>query len=220
MARVSAQDHVIDLGSGDGRMVIAAARRGARALGVEYNADMVELARRAAAAQGVADRAAFVHGDMFEADLSRASVLALFLLPHNLRRLTPKFLRMKPGSRIVLNAFPIDGWEADEVGMADGECGNWCTALLYVVPARVAGNWRMPQGELRFAQHFQKLSGRLVSGGASTPLANLKLSGDRIGFTIGATHYAGRVNGGAMSGEANGERPGQWKAIRMAGDDH
>ena len=220
MARVTSQDYVVDLGAGDGRMVIAAAKRGARSLGVEFNADMVELARRAAAAQGVAERAVFVHGDMFEADLSDATVLALFLLPHNLRRLTPKFLDMKPGSRIVSNAFPIDGWEADEVGMAEGDCGNWCSALLYIVPAKVAGAWRLPQGTLRIGQNFQRLSGELVSGATRTPLANLTLSGDRIGFTIGATYYAGRVNGDAMSGEATGARREQWKAIRMGGHDH
>lgn len=220
MARVTREDYVMDLGSGDGRMVIAAAKRGARALGVEFNAEMVELARRAAAAQGVSERAAFVQGDMYEADISRATVLALFLLPQNLRRLTPKFLDMKPGSRIVSNAFPIEGWDPDEVGMAEGDCGNWCSALLYIVPAKVAGSWRLPQGTVRFEQRFQQLSGVLLSGAASVRLANLTLSGDRIGFTIGATHYAGRVSGDAMSSEATGARPGQWKAIRMAGHDH
>ena len=220
MARVMREDYVVDLGSGDGRMVIAAAKRGARSLGVEFNPEMVELARRSAAAQGVAERARFVQGDMFEADVSNATVLALFLLPHNLRRLTGKFLDMKPGSRIVSNAFPIDGWEADELGMAAGDCGNWCTALLYIVPARVAGTWRMPQGELRIEQNFQRLSGELVSGGTRAPLANPTLSGDRIGFTIGVTQFVGRVRGDAMSGEATGAHHGQWKAIRTGGHDH
>lgn len=220
MARVTREDHVMDLGSGDGRMVIAAAKRGARSLGVEYNADMVELARRNAAAAGVAERAQFVQGDMFEADVSNATVLALFLLPHNLRRLTPKFLDMKPGSRIVSNAFPIDGWEADEVGTAEGDCGNWCTALLYIVPAKVAGTWRLPQGVLRIEQNFQRLSGEFISGGTRTPLANPSVSGDRIGFTIGVTQFVGRVRGDAMSGEASGAYHGQWKAIRIGGHDH
>jgi SAM-dependent methyltransferase len=113
MAQVTPSDYVIDLGSGDGRNVIAAARRGARALGVEYNPDMVELSRRLAEKQGVADKARFVQGDMYEADISGATVMALFLLPENLTRLTPKFLELKPGTRIVANAFGIDGWEPD-----------------------------------------------------------------------------------------------------------
>jgi hypothetical protein len=138
MAGVTAQDYVIDLGSGDGRMIIAAAKRGARALGVEYDADLIELARRSAAKEGVADKASFVRGDMFEADISQATVLALFLLPDNLRRLKPKFEKLKPGTRIVTNGFPIDGWEAKEIGVAPRDCDNWCTAYLYVVPGRKA----------------------------------------------------------------------------------
>ena len=138
MAGVTAQDYVIDLGSGDGRMIIAAAKRGARALGVEYDPDLIELARRSAAKEGVGDKASFVRGDMFEADISQATVLALFLLPDNLRRLKPKFEKLKPGTRIVTNGFPIDGWEAKEVGVAPRDCDSWCTAYLYVVPGRKA----------------------------------------------------------------------------------
>ena len=115
MARVTPKDYVVDLGSGDGRNVIAAARRGARALGVEYNPDMVALSRRNAAREGVAEKAKFVQGDMFEADISRATVLALFLLPDNMRKLKPKFLALKPGARIVTNGYEIDGWEPEEV---------------------------------------------------------------------------------------------------------
>ena len=133
LAAVTPKDYVIDLGSGDGRMVIAAAKRGARALGVEYEPDMVALARKSAAQAGVADKATFVEGDMFEADISAATVLALFLLPDNLQKLKPKFERMKPGTRIVVNAFPIDGWTAKETGTAEGDCGSWCTAYLYIV---------------------------------------------------------------------------------------
>src|SRR5512145_3419722 len=113
MAAVTAKDFVIDLGSGDGRNVIAAAKRGARALGVEYDQNLVQVSRRAAAVEGVADRAKFMQGDMFEADISKATVLALFLLPDNLRKLTPKFLDLKPGSRIVGNTFGIEGWKPD-----------------------------------------------------------------------------------------------------------
>src|SRR5215210_5934524 len=143
MAKVTPQDFVMDLGSGDGRNIIAAAKRGARALGVEYNPNMVELSTRTAEAEGVGDRAKFVQGDMYEADISQATVLALFLLPENLRKLTAKFLDLKPGTRIVANHFGIDGWDADETGNAEGDCMTWCTALLYIVPAKVSGTWQL-----------------------------------------------------------------------------
>jgi SAM-dependent methyltransferase len=133
MAKVTSRDYVIDLGSGDGRNVIAAAKRGARALGVEYDRELLALARKNAIEAGVGERARFVEGDMFEADISAATVLALFLLPDNLQRLKPKFSRLRPGTRIVTNGFPIDGWEAKVIDKVDGDCGSWCTAYLYVV---------------------------------------------------------------------------------------
>src|SRR5262249_23473040 len=148
---------------------IAAAKRGARALGVEFNPDMVELSKRIAAKEGVADKATFVEGDMYEANFSEATVLALFLLTENLNKLAPKFLALKPGTRIVGNGFGIAGWTADETGKAEGDCGNWCTAYLYIVPAQVAGTWRLQQGELTLKQNYQMLSGTLSSGGNSTP---------------------------------------------------
>jgi SAM-dependent methyltransferase len=134
LARVTPKDYVMDLGSGDGRNVIAAAKRGAHGLGVEWEADMVKISRANAEKAGVADKARFVQGDMFEADISKATVLALFLLPDNLRKLKPKFEKLRPGTRIVLNGFPIDWWEPKEVAKADGECGSWCTAYLFIVP--------------------------------------------------------------------------------------
>ena len=133
MAKVTPRDYVMDLGSGDGRNIIAAAKRGARALGVEYDRELLALARKNAIEAGVADRARFVEGDMFEADISGATVLALFLLPDNLQRLKPQFARLRPGTRIVTNGFPINGWEAKEVDKVEGDCGSWCTAYLYVV---------------------------------------------------------------------------------------
>ena len=137
IARVTAQDYVIDLGSGDGRMVVAAARRGARALGVEYNPMLVEVARRAAVVEGVSDRATFVQGDLYDADVSDATVLALFLLPENLRRLRPKFDGLKAGTRIVTNRFEIDGWEPAAVSRIGGDSDSCCTARLYITPAEV-----------------------------------------------------------------------------------
>ncbi len=133
LAKVTPKDFVMDLGSGDGRNIIAAAKRGARGLGVEWEADMVKLSRLNAEKAGVADKAKFVQGDMFEADISKATVLALFLLPDNLRKLRPAFEKLKPGTRIVLNGFPIDWWEPTQVEKADGDCGSWCTAYLFIV---------------------------------------------------------------------------------------
>ena len=210
MAKVTPQDFVMDLGSGDGRNIIAAAKRGARALGVEYNDDMVKLSQGIAAKEGVSDKARFVQGDMYEADISQATVLALFLLTENMNKLTPKFLQMKPGTRIVANGFGIDGWDADETGRADGDCGSWCTAYLFIVPARAEGTWRMPQGQLTLQQKFQKLSGTLNMGGTSVPIADGRLRGDVISFTVGGSSYSGRVNGDTMQGN-----DGAWSAKRQ-----
>lgn len=137
MAKVTRRDYVIDLGSGDGRNVIAAARRGASALGIEYDAGLVELARRNAAAAGVAKRARFKRGDMYKADISKATVLVLFLLPNNLEQLKPAFERLKPGTRIVTNSYEIPGWEAEEVATSENGCASWCIAYLYVIPPKV-----------------------------------------------------------------------------------
>ena len=214
MARVTPQDYVMDLGSGDGRNIIAAAKRGARALGVEYNPNMVEFSNRTAAQEGVADKAKFVQGDMYEADISQATVLALFLLPENLRKLTPKFLDLKPGTRIVANHFGIDGWEADETGRTDGDCQHWCTALLYIVPAKVTGTWRLPQGELALEQKYQVVSGTLSAGGTRVPVRNARLKGDQISFAIGDAEYSGRVSGDTMEGNVKGSSHGTWSAVR------
>ena len=138
MAQVTDKDYVIDLGSGDGRNIIAAAKRGARALGIEYDSGLVAVARRNAATEGVAARARFMEGDMYEADISKATVLALFLLPDNLDRLKSKFERLRPGTRIVTNGYQIPGWEPKETGTATGDCGHWCVAYLYIVPAAYA----------------------------------------------------------------------------------
>src|ERR687898_2152925 len=129
VGKITPQDFVIDLGSGDGRNVIAAAKRGARGLGVEYNNDMVELSKRIAAKEGVGDRAQFVQGDMFAADFSKATVLALFLLPSNLIQLREKIFNLRPGTRVVLNTFGIAGWNPEETVTIDN-CSSWCTVML------------------------------------------------------------------------------------------
>ena len=157
------------------------------ALGVEYNPKMVELSRRTAAKEGVSDKATFVEGDMFTADISKATVLALFLLPDNMRRLRPKFLALKPGSRIVANTFGIDEWEPDERVTAPGDCGSWCAALLWIVPAQVGGTWRLPEeGTLTLQQDYQKLYGTLRTGsGTLETIKNGKMNGEQMTFTAG-----------------------------------
>jgi SAM-dependent methyltransferase len=214
MAEVTPEDFVMDLGSGDGRNIIAAAKRGARGLGVEFNPDMVELSKRTAAKEGVSDLAKFAQGDMYEADISRATVLALFLLPENLERLKPKFLELQPGARIVMNGFAISGWNPDATEQIEGDCDAWCTALLYVVPAKVAGRWRLPAGELAIEQKYQTLSGTFVAGGACMPVTNARLRGERISFTANGFNYVGRVDGDTMSGTMEGGASGAWSAVR------
>jgi len=214
MARVTPKDFVMDLGSGDGRNVIGAAKRGARALGVEYNADMVELSKRNAAKEGVSDKAQFVEGDMFEADVSKASVLALFLLTDNLDKLAPKFLAMRPGTRIVSNGFEISGWTHEEMQRSEGDCGSWCTAYLYLVPAKVAGSWRLGNGELALAQVAQTVTGTFTAGGRATPVTNGRIRGDQITFTAAGSDYTGRVKGQTMQGRVQGMTSGAWSATR------
>jgi hypothetical protein len=199
LAGVTAQDYVIDLGSGDGRTVITAAKRGATALGIEYNPDMVALSQRNAAAQGVANKATFAKADLFESDFSKATVITMFLLPSINMQLRPKILDMKPGTRIVSNAFDMEDWQPDEIATTPN-CTQWCRALFWIVPAKVAGSWRLPQGELTLTQTFQMVSGNLTSGGSATPIAGGKLRGDQITFEAGGARYTGRVNGDTMQG--------------------
>jgi hypothetical protein len=210
LAKVTPRDFVMDLGSGDGRNIIAAAKRGARARGVEYNPDMVELSRRTAEQEGVADKAEFVEGDMYAADISQATVMALFLLPDNLEKLTPKFVDLTPGTRMVLNGFAIPGWDPDVTERAEGDCGSWCTAMLYIVPARVDGAWRLGKGELKVTQRFQKFTGTLSQGGSTATIKDGRLNGTEIAFTAGGVKYAGRVNGDAIAGNN-----GAWSAARV-----
>lgn len=211
LAKVTSADYVIDLGSGDGRNVIAAARRGARALGVELNPDLVALSRRRAEEAGVSDKAKFVQGDMYEADISQATALALYLLPVNLTRLAPKFLTLKPGTRIVANTFGPEDWDPDARQTVEGvACSGWCEALLWIVPARVAGTWQLPQGTLTLTQSFQMVLGTLSSGTASAPLANAHINGEELSFVANGLAYSARVSGNMMQGTVtspNGATP-------------
>jgi len=212
MAKVTPQDYVMDLGSGDGRTVITAAKRGARAMGVEYNPDMVELSKRNAATAGVGDKATFVKADLYETDFSKATVITMFLLPSMNLKLRPTILDMRPGTRVVANTFDMEAWMADETATIP-ECTSWCTALLWIVPAKVEGTWKLPQGQLALTQNFQMVSGTLMSSGASTPITNGRLRGDQITFTAGNAQYTGRVTGKTMEGTSTGGG-GAWKATR------
>ena len=212
IAKVTPQDLVMDLGSGDGRMIIAAAKRGARAIGVEYTPEMVEYSRRKAKEAGVPDKAQFVQGDMYEADVSKATVLALFLLPHNLDKMKDKFLAMKPGTRIVLNTYEITGWEGDERYTMENNCSSWCTVILHYVPAPVAGTWRVGNNTLTLTQDFQMVSGDYSAGGSAQKVTG-RLKGEEITLTIGGVEYTGRVGGDRMQGTFG---PGKqaWTATR------
>lgn len=215
VAQVTPKDFVMDLGSGDGRNIIAAAKRGANAMGVEFNPEMVALSERTAAKEGVADKAKFMQGDMFTADISKATVLALFLLPDNLRKLTQKFLDLPPGTRIVVNTFGIDGWEASHTESAQGDCGAWCSVILYIVPAKVAGTWSLPQGELVIEQRAQSITGTLVSGGTKRTIDMGRVTGTQVAFSVGGVEYVGRLSGDVLSGTFKGNVPGTWSAKRV-----
>jgi hypothetical protein len=213
LANVTPQDYVIDLGSGDGRNVIGAAKRGATALGVEYNPDMVALSKRLAMEAGVAEKAQFVQGDMFVADISKASVMALFLLPSNLLRLRDKFLELRPGSRIVSNTFSIQDWTADETVTVDN-CEQWCTVMLYIVPAKIGGTWRVGSDALELKQEFQMVSGTLTSGGQTTPVSG-SLKGSDLALKVGSRMISGRVDGNRIDGTASdGATKSAWRATR------
>ena len=217
MAQVTPRDFVIDLGAGDGRTVITAAKRGARAHGIEYNGDMVELAKRAAANEGVSERATFAKADIFASDFSQATVITLFLLPGLNLKLRPTLLDLKPGTRIVSNTFTMGDWEADETAGVQGDDGSYYnTALLWIVPAKVEGKWKLGQSLLTIKQHFQVLAGSLAGGAEPTIIERGRLRGDAITFRAGAAQYSGRVSGDAMSGTVtSGGKSAKWSATRV-----
>ena len=159
IANVTASDYVIDLGSGDGRTVITAAKRGAKALGVEYNPKMVELSKANAAKEGVTDKATFVKADLFKTDFSQATVITMFLLPEINLKLRPKILGMKPGTRVVSNSFDMGDWKPDQTIDPVAKCKDYCNAFLWIVPAKVAGTWKAPEGRLELKQNFQVFTG-------------------------------------------------------------
>ena len=202
LAKVTPQDFLMDLGSGDGRTVITAAKRGLRAEGIEYNPDMVGLSERNAKQAGVAGKATFRRADIFETDFTKANVITLFLLPSLNMKLRPTILNMPAGTRIVSNTFTMEDWTPDETATVGGDCTSWCTAHLWIVPSKVEGTWDIPgKGALMLYQSFQMVSGSLGTGQVSQG----KLRGDQISFTAGGATYTGRVQGNTIRGMVGGQ---------------
>lgn len=211
MAKVTPSDFLMDLGSGDGKTVIAAAKRGVRALGVEYNPNMVELSRRRATEAAVTNLATFQEGDLFAADLSKATVITMFLLPDINLKLRPKILDLRPGTRIVSNSFTMGEWEEDASQRVTENCTSWCNALLWIVPAKVDGRWRIGTDTLTLNQTFQEVSGTL----GTAAISNGKLNGAEFTFSVGDRTYRGTVNGNAIKGTITGGPGGTFAAARQ-----
>jgi SAM-dependent methyltransferase len=222
LAKVVPSDYVVDLGSGDGRTVIMAAKNyGARALGVEFNADMVALSRKSAQAAGVADRAQFRRADIFAFDFSSASVVTLYLLPDLNVKLRPKLLQMKPGTRVVSHSFDMGDWPPTRSVDADGR-----HILLWIVPARVAGRWTLQQSgrsiELEFNQSFSKLGGIARAGNGTFEVSEGAVNGSEISFVIARANgapavYRGRIDGRTMEGTVTGagRADAHWSATSL-----
>ncbi len=216
MAKVTPNDYVIDLGSGDGRIVIEAGKRGARALGIEFNPELVQLSRENVQRAGVAEKVSVRQGDVFETDFSDATVIAMYLLPGLNMKLRPRLLAMKPGTRVVSHAFAMEDWQPDDTVTDVSEEER--TAYLWIVPATVAGiwTWQTPSGPcvLSLKQRFQQIEGTLTVNGNSVPLRDATLQGDQIRFTAGEVQYSGRVDGVliAGTGQMSGSAVTKWTA--------
>ena len=232
VAKVTTQDFVIDLGSGDGRIVIAAGKRGARGFGVELNENLVQLSNEEAARQGVAERVQFHVRDMFQTDLSPASVLTTYLLPHLNVRVRPQLLKqLKPGSRVVTYAFHMGEWQPDQVAQVNG-----LTVHHYVVPAAAMGKWLWKDDGVGFArdyemdveQRFQFISGTARSKTTFAYLRDMKLEGRRISFrlteeagsSLAQHYYEGEIDGDTIIGTARTNDKSatrNWRAQRLSG---
>ena len=221
MAQTTSKDFVVDLGSGDGRTVIAAAKTfGARSLGIEYNADMVDLSTRNAVREGVTANAKFIRGDIFETDFTQATVVTMYLLPGLNLKLRPRILDMKPGTRVVSHQFNMDDWQPDETTNLDGR-----RAYFWIVPAKVNGTWRILSGsdvwDATLEQRYQVIEGSLKLGALNAGLREPRLVGDRISFAFVDNagvrrEFTGRVSGAAMDGtlRAEGGAETRWTATR------
>jgi SAM-dependent methyltransferase len=227
MAQVTANDFVIDLGSGDGRIAIAAARDfSARSMGLEFNPDMVALSRRDAERAGVSARATFREADIYKTDFSEATVLTMYLLPNINLDLRPIILRMKPGTRVVSHQFNMGDWSPDDTSDLSGRM-----AYLWIVPARVEGKWTLdapsaPAGgfTLSIRQEFQRISGQAGPGKTTFGLREASLKGDRVRFSFvdddgKLREFDGTVSGTTISGETRvaGGAPARFTA-RRTGD--
>lgn len=217
IAKVTPSDYVIDLGSGDGRTVISAAKRGAKALGIEYNPDMVSLSKRNAAREGVSGKTEFIEADLYDTDLSRATVITMFLLPEINLKLRPRLLELRPGTRIVSNTFTMGEWEADVHVTTEDNWNSWNTALLWIVPAKIEGTWKLGTDELILSQEYQMVHGRLRQGEKTITISGGRLNGNEITFRAGDYLYTGSINGNRMSGKVSDSvlgNTGNWAATR------
>ncbi len=211
MAKVTPKDYLIDLGAGDGRTVITAAQRGLRAHGIEYNPDMVKVAQAAARRAGVDKQASFEEADLFKSDLTQAQVITLFLLPSINEKLRPTILDLKPGTRIVSNSFRMGDWAPDQSETVKGDCSNWCTAHLWIVPAKVEGRWKAGKQTLTLEQQFQNITGTL----GTQQIADGKISGNTVSFTVGQTRYSAKLDGKQLVGKTHLDgTSSEWVATR------
>ena len=211
MAKVTPKDYVVDLGAGDGKIAIAAGKNfGATALGIEYNPDMAKLAQCFVQADGVGEKVKIIQGDIFKEDFSKATVITMYLLPELNLRLRPTILAMKPGTRVTSHQFTMGEWEADEKAEIE-----YRTAYLWIVPAKVEGNWsfREDGGKTSFSvelkQQFQRISGDALMGGNKNPLVGAALRGEEIRFAFnddkGQTRtLTGKVRGNEITGTLRG----------------
>jgi hypothetical protein len=217
IAEVTPKDFLIDLGSGDGRTVIGAAKLGAHALGIEYNPAMVELSKKNAELAGVSDKTKFLKADLFETDLSEATVITMFLLPEINLQLRPKLLELKAGTRIVSNTFTMDDWIPDLEVTTDNPDENWSTALLWIIPSKIEGTWKMGSGELSIRQEYQMFFGTYKSGNNTSIITDGRLKGDTINFKINGEIYTGKVgtNSTMLGTATSGTTKWDWVARRI-----
>jgi SAM-dependent methyltransferase len=214
-AQVTDKDLVYDLGAGDGKIAIAAAKEfGAKAVGIEFNPDMAEFARRKVAEAGVQDKVRIITGDIFKEDFSSANVITMYLLPELNLRLRPTILQMKPGTRVVAHAFTMGEWQPDETATAAG-----ATAYLWIVPAPVQGGWSVTfdagkTARLDLDQTFQNVGGTITLDGRTLPLLGARLRGEDLSFQFrgegqSVTSFSGKVNGNRLSGTISTDRSAQ-----------
>jgi hypothetical protein len=216
MAKITPSDFLIDLGSGDGRTVITAAKRGIRGVGIEYNPDLVEVSKKNAIREGVKDKVDFIKTDLFNYDFSKATVLTLFLLPEINLRLRPRILNMKPGTKVVSTTFTMQNWQHDDFVTIETTASDFTTAYLWIVPAKINGTWKFSGGTLKLTQQFQMFTGEMIKESKTVKITSGRLKGSDITFNAGGTIYTGKVTGNLMKGtfESAGKTTG-WAAQKL-----